>query len=318
MQATGVIELLQNIVFLSGALRSGSTLLKLILDNHSRVSNPGEFDFLFDLIDEDGTLPDINVYKNWLESNRIFLAHQLTVGQEVETLELLRNFVKQLEAKKNTLILNVHRGFHKIPSVFSGARYIHLLRDPRDVGLSSIKMGWAGNAYHGIDQWVETERSWDRLRPQLDEEQFIEVKYEDLVSSSQEVLEKICKFLNLKMEQDMFNFFKTSTYGQINKNSLYRWKLELSAEENSAIEYKLSNLLSQKGYEVQSKTSKKPNALKLAGFTIENKTSKWAFSLNRYGIRLFLMGKIANLLSLNELSKSLNIERNEISKKFLK
>lgn len=308
----------QNIIVVSGALRSGSTLLKLILDNHSRISNPGEFDFLFDQIGDDGALPNIDSYKEWLAGERIFLAKELKLGQEKDVPALLRNFVAQLETADNILAINAHRGFHKIPAIFPDARYIHLLRDPRDVGLSSINMGWAGNAYFGIDHWIETEKSWDRLRPQLNDDQFIEVKYEELVTSQQDVLEKICAFLDLDVEQGMFDFFKTSSYGEINQKSLYRWKNELSAEENGAIEYKVFDLLKHKEYEIRSSMGNKPSALLLAKLVIADRFLKWKFGLARYGFRLFLMEKITRLLSLDGMNRSLRVEFNEINKKNLK
>lgn len=308
----------QKTVFVSGALRSGTTLLKLILDNHTRISNPGEFDFMFDQISSDGSLPEIDAYKDWLANDRIFLASKLKIGQEKTVPALLAGFVSQLSTKNDVLALNVHRGFHKIPSVFPDARYVHLLRDPRDVGLSSIKMGWAGNTYYGVDHWVETEKSWNELLPHLNDDQFIEVKYEELVSSPEDVLEKICRFLNLEIEQNMFDFFKNSTYGKINQDSLYRWKNELSVEENNAIEYKIADLLNLKRYEIRSDTNQKPHFLTLVKYAIGNKISNWKFGFSRYGARLFLMGKIIKFLPLKGLFNSLHAERNEIDKKLLK
>ena len=38
------------LVFICGSLRSGSSLTHLMIDHHSEISNPGEFDFLFDQI----------------------------------------------------------------------------------------------------------------------------------------------------------------------------------------------------------------------------------------------------------------------------
>ncbi len=318
MKPPEVRELHHRVIFVSGALRSGTTLLKLILDNHSQISNPGEFDFLFDQITDDGALPDIDSYKEWLTGRRIFLAHKLKFGLENDIPTLLSSFIRQLETKNSELVLNVHRGFHKIPAIFPNARYIHLLRDPRDVGLSSIKMGWSGNAYYGVDHWIETEVSWNRLSSQLNNDQFIELKYEDLVSSPQNELQKICQFLNLEFEQQMLDFSNTSTYGEINQDSLYRWKNELGAEEKRAIEYKISDLLGKKGYEIQSDTSRKPKTLVLIKFAIQNRLSKWKFRHSRYGTRLFLMDKFARVFSLTRLSKSLRVEQNEINKKFLK
>jgi hypothetical protein len=41
----------QDIVFVYGALRSGTTVFRLMLDSHPKISNPDEMDFLFDHVD---------------------------------------------------------------------------------------------------------------------------------------------------------------------------------------------------------------------------------------------------------------------------
>ena len=57
-----------------GALRSGTTLLRLMLDAHSRLSCPGETDFLFDHLRMQSDPP---VYdEEALERNRIYRAHR--------------------------------------------------------------------------------------------------------------------------------------------------------------------------------------------------------------------------------------------------
>ncbi|MDZ7627639.1 MAG: sulfotransferase [Parvularculaceae bacterium] len=37
-----------DIVFICGALRSGTTLLRIMVNHHPQLSNPGEMDFLFE------------------------------------------------------------------------------------------------------------------------------------------------------------------------------------------------------------------------------------------------------------------------------
>ena len=47
-----------DVVFVYGALRSGTTAFRLMLDAHPLTVNPGEFDFLFDYLHADDTCPD--------------------------------------------------------------------------------------------------------------------------------------------------------------------------------------------------------------------------------------------------------------------
>ena len=45
-------------VFIFGSERSGTTVLRLMVNAHPMLSNPGEFDFLFDTIRPSDAPPD--------------------------------------------------------------------------------------------------------------------------------------------------------------------------------------------------------------------------------------------------------------------
>lgn len=59
-----------------GALRSGSTMFRLMLNGHSQIGSSGEHDYLFDHLyeDADGWLFDLEA----LTEDRIFRAQNLT------------------------------------------------------------------------------------------------------------------------------------------------------------------------------------------------------------------------------------------------
>ena len=51
-------------VFLVGSERSGTTLLRLMLDHHPRLAFEHEIDYVVDRVGEDGTFPDVATYEN--------------------------------------------------------------------------------------------------------------------------------------------------------------------------------------------------------------------------------------------------------------
>ena len=59
-------------LFLVSAERSGSTLLRLMLDHHPEIAFEHEFDLAVALVSDDGDYPAINVFLNWLETARGF------------------------------------------------------------------------------------------------------------------------------------------------------------------------------------------------------------------------------------------------------
>jgi len=61
-------------IFLVGAERSGTTLLRLMLDHHPKMAFNYEFEFAVDQIDAAGNWPNLPTYYEYLAYHRIFLA----------------------------------------------------------------------------------------------------------------------------------------------------------------------------------------------------------------------------------------------------
>lgn len=127
----------------------------------------------------------------------------------MDYLGLVRSFINQLSEDNKVLAINIHRNFEHAYKIFPEAKFIHLLRDPRDVARSSIGMNWAGNVYYGVDHWLDTERSWDRLVTCLGNNQSVEVRFEKLISEPVNTLEYVCDFLDVTYTDEMFNYKKT-------------------------------------------------------------------------------------------------------------
>jgi len=307
-----------DIVFVAGAPRSGTTLFRLILDNHPGVVNPGEFDFLFELVSDDGQLPEVREYAEWLSSHRIFLSHNLKVDLNLGYFDLVRSFVRQKAQPNCILALSVHRGHHKIPFFFPEAKYIHLLRDPRDVAVSTIPMGWAGNVYFGVDGWIETERSWDRLALKTEKYRTLEIKYEDLVLTPRETLRNVCNFLNIDFDTAMLDYPRRSTYVPIYESSVKRWKATVEPNDLAVLEYKVSAMLLDRGYELSGVQIRRPSRRELAVLWAKNLAYKWRFGARTYGIGIFFSEKIARALGIKWLSRQIRFAINEIDQLYLK
>ena len=100
----------------------------------------------------------------------------------------------------------MHRGFEHLPSLWPRARFVHLLRDPRDVAASIVVEGWAGNAFEGAEQWRATEEAWDRLRDRIRPQDWIEVRFEDLARDPLGTLTGICEFVGLPYREEMMRY----------------------------------------------------------------------------------------------------------------
>lgn len=305
-------------VFLVASVRSGSTLLGLMLGSHPRIKNPGEFDFLFDKIADDGALPDVAHYREWLRLDRIFLSHRLDIDTSMNFVNLIDSFVGQHKDEDSLTLMNVHRNFHRIPTMFPDARYIHLIRDGRDVARSCIGMNWVGNVYYGIDIWREAETSWGRLKETLHPSRYLEIKYEHLLDDIECGLSRICEFLGLTYSKSMLDYASTTTYSLPNNNLCLQWKTKYSKRELSLVEGKAGTILLKLGYGLSGEPTRKPSSRELTILYIQNKSFRVIQQISLYGFPLFLKYYLARKLSIVRWEKSLKTRINAIQSRTLK
>ncbi len=305
-------------VFVVGAVRSGSTLLRLMLDSHPNIANPGECDFLFELVGDDGISPDTEVYRNWLGTNRIFLAMGLEFDESHSYCELMESFIAQLSQVDSVLTMNIHRNFHRIPRIFRKARYIHLVRDPRDVARSCIGMGWAGHVYRGVDIWSAAELSWDRLKAGLDPGDYLEVRYEELLCDPVGVLGRICGFLGVSYSDQMLEYPRHSTYSAPDRKLCYQWKKNYRIRELELVDGKVGKMLVSRGYELSGHTAGSPFVLEWAVIEVHNKTYRIRRQIARYGFRLYLESFAASRMGIARWKAVCQARKNAIDIRYLK
>ena len=307
-----------NPVFICGALRSGSTLFHLMLNSHPSIVNPGEFDFLFECISDNGEYPDMQEYLDFLSLDRIFNSKNLVVDDSLSYPELIQSFVSQSQTDGKVLSLNIHRHFDRIRYLYPEAKYIHLLRDPRDVARSSIGMNWAGNVYYGVDHWIDTERSWEKLELKLKNTQHIEVKFEELVSDSEYTLKSVCEFIGVSYSNKMFDYQHSSTYSKPDSTLINQWKRKLSSCELQNVESKVSEMMLAKGYKLSDNDLRHPGLFERLKLSFQNKYFIISKGIQRYGFVLYFAYRVSTKLGIKSLRNTLYRKISKINKKHLK
>ncbi len=205
-----------------GAPRSGSTLLRLMLDAHSQLAIPPETGFLgiafgkkpvvhrtfFEKVTQ---FPrDAPAWGDYGVSSKSFW-EQLQRIDPFDVAEGFRCFYWLYTARQGKSRWGDKTPGHvfgmplieqRIPEV----RFIHLIRDGRDVALSwkpwwfSPSQSIAELAQHWM-HWVETGRRHGAHR-----QHYMEVRFEELVTAPERVLKSICNFLSLDFEPAMLSF----------------------------------------------------------------------------------------------------------------
>ena len=305
-------------VFLVASERSGSTLLRLMLDSHPSIANPGECDFLFDQVKDDGSQPNVDQYREWLALDRIFLGRKLTIDPSLGFVDLINSFVSQMKRPNSVMVMNIHRNFYRIPQYFPQARYIHLIRDGRDVARSCIGMDWVGNTYYGIDIWLEAETAWDSLKASLQPSQYMEIRYEDILENIESGLGRICKFLGTEYSQRMLDYTTHSTYSLPDKNLCYQWKSKYNERELSLVESKASDVLAKYGYELSGVSICGPSLFERVSLFVQNKLFRIRRRISVYGYSLFFQYVLAKRLKISPWERALIARINAVNAKLIK
>jgi hypothetical protein len=150
--------------------------------------------------------------------------------------------------------------------LFPTARYVHLVRDGRDAGLSFLAMprgivteSWGHPRTPGgfACQWRSEVRAAQALGLRVGE-RYLEVLYEELVAGAGAVVERICAFARLPYEAAMLEYEGTVDVSakphqqrlrQAPTPGLRDWREDMAPEDVAAFEAVAGDLLAELGYE---------------------------------------------------------------------
>lgn len=307
-----------DIVFVYGALRSGTTVFRLMLDAHPQIANPGEMDFLFDYLRPDPAHPTGWRYnRDALAMNRIFQSKGVTLVPDLDGLDLLAAFLDQLRTAHpgQTLSINIHRHVDRLLQVMPQARLIHMLRDPRDVARSSIAMGWSGTLYHGVNHWMATETDWDR--GVTANARVHTLRYEDLFADIDTALHAVCDFVGLPFDPQMLRYYENTTYSAPDPSLIQHWRKKADPAQIAILENRAADLMTARGYPPEMPATT-PGTLTRLQLDLRNKQSIWRFGMKRYGMSMFWGEKLARKFRLNGLHRSLRQRMNGIDQSLVK
>ena len=269
------------ISLLYGALRSGTTLLRLMLQGHPRLWIPGESDFLFDHLSEG---PDgLTLNLAGLEQDRVRRNSLPVIPRDADATRCVQAMVEQLAEGREHITLVLHRGIELASQLFPEAPVIHLVRDPRDVARSCVGMGWAGTPYRGVQGWLDTEREWAAAAPKIPAEQRLDVRYEDLIAAPQERLTTISALLGVEYHEGFHAYPATSTYSAVDASLAYQWTRKMAPRQAQLIEGRTGDLLSAYGYEHSDGGPALPGLLERVSLSYQDFVGRWSARLRQFG-----------------------------------
>ncbi|NEP13285.1 MAG: sulfotransferase [Symploca sp. SIO2C1] len=307
-------------IFLVGAERSGTTVLRIMLRHHPQLAWCNEFEYTVDQVSEGGDFPELDHYYNWLETHRIFLATGFVLDRSLSYHQLVNSFLCQkLDFEGKPLVgATVHRHFDRLVQIWSDARFIHLVRDGRDVARSCIGMGWAGNVWTGVSRWIEAEQLWTKFSKAIPAERQIEITYEELIAEPVETLTQLCDFIGVSYDQAMLNYSGKTTYDLPDPSYIGQWKRKLSEREIQLVESRISKMLVERGYEVSGLPTLSITPAMEKRLKLQDWWARAQFRFQRYGPSLFISDYLSRHLRINQWQKSIRLQLNAIDKTYLK
>lgn len=232
------------LVFICGFPSSGTDLLKNLLNAHPDIRISGEFPLLPSLARRfgDRLSPDevrraveeivaCDIYGN--------LARRSLDLSEPGSTTFAAVYARLLQVEPSRWTGNKTpqnaENIEPLDRLFPQARFILIVRDPRDVALS-WKKKWGKDPLLCAERWnARMSRALDALSA-LDSLRFLTVTYEDLLGGHEAVGRRICDFLGLEFDARMKEphlFVESRTAGKLNygqpvlPNNTRKWEREL-------------------------------------------------------------------------------------------
>lgn len=251
-------------VFILGNPRSGTTLLRIILNNHQNIIAPPECGFAHWWLEK---------YINWSweqsKSNLSAFLKDLANSKKIETWHLDFNKLKELIIQNepntygdlvNLVYLSYANEFEKIKVVvdknnyylnhledlnriWPNSIYLHLIRDGRDVASSYLKIKEIDDKFKYkpkltdnisaiAKEWVCNNDKIESLGLKFPNRYF-RLRYEDLILNTAEVLQNLCDFLNLEFDPEALKYYENKDFNKIEPEETIQWKQKTREKPDS-------------------------------------------------------------------------------------
>jgi hypothetical protein len=269
--------------FVVGCGRSGTTVLRTVLDAHPRLAVAHEGRFVAPLgqrrsryerpegFDTDRLVADLladRAVRTNLELDEDDLRAALVppvAGFADATRRVFAHYAAQRgKARYGDKFPGYVLRMDLLAGLFPEGRFVHIVRDGRDVALSSraIEGQWDDAVTLALN-WVTRVRAGRKAGARLGPGRYHEVRYEALVAAPGETVEAVCAFLDLAYEPAMLAFAERdgAVPAKVEANPRHArlaeplspgtrsWRSHMERDDLAAFEAAAGDLLDELGYE---------------------------------------------------------------------
>jgi hypothetical protein len=269
-------------IFVLGFPRSGTTLLSLMLDSHSQIAIPYESNFIVPyfkeryglrslastderakLVNDALSEPFVKKWDKAVAPEDVDLAKCLDLPSTVDQIytAYARFSGKTIWGDKTPGYTEYVYVLHKM---FRSARYVHIVRDGRDVALSLKDKDWGPDSFIGaLREWNRVVGGARQMLFMLPEDRAIEVRFEDLVEEPENQMRRITDFLQVPFEPEMLHAYRERAPHKVgefindihvhlreppSRSQAYKWRKKLSLSEQAIAHDVAGKLLTELGY----------------------------------------------------------------------
>ena len=265
-------------VIVLGVSRSGTTLLRQMLNHHSELAIPGESYFIVPLWERyrrrqktAALLADLGCVgrlRRWgIDLEKVHSSIPDGAGFAEVIQAVYRNYAESRRKRRfgdKTPLYIQHLDI--LEFVFPGAQYIHIVRDGRNAALSSDKMAHRPARFNwflprGLGdfafRWRNEVLGARRFGTTVTNGRYLEMRYEDLVAEPEARLREISSFLGLEFENAMLQYYRDYELRSLNHTRLAEpptpsatdWRKQMRAADIERFEAIAGDLLETFGYE---------------------------------------------------------------------
>ena len=237
---------MMHFTFLMCSERSGSNLITKIMDSHSEYCGPSPTHLFRILLDNNLKYGSFENNQNWeiflkdvtdlynsklgLWRTQINFDH-LKANISDRSITGALKFIYQNEAKlngKSKLFVKENKIYdfiYFLLTEFEDPKFVYFVRDPRDMALSwKLSPNLRGCVIRAGNTWKRDQKKYLKIFScLLRQNRAILMRYEDLLTDSEESLNNLCKFLNVEFESKLLKF-RCSDLTIKNANSSADWK----------------------------------------------------------------------------------------------
>jgi hypothetical protein len=275
-------------LFIGGCPRSGTTLLRSLVDNHPDLAMPAETQFVLEVYAARERYGDLRrpearraiaewlFYEDGHGGRRLRVKNSLSREAAVERVMAAPPTLGSLFATCFRIYAEAYgkpRWGAKRPAyaphvrdifrLFPDAQFVNVIRDPRASVASQVKLRWyreCDRLENAIATWETAVQRLDAFAGRLRLDQLLDVRYEDLVRDPRRALRAICEFAGLRTGEAVEEMIASERIGifregwhdrlkqPIDTTAVDAWRTQLGPRKTALVERATGAYFTRFGY----------------------------------------------------------------------